>query len=105
MHDQTNVAEILPFDDIDDVSDVGVEIDVLAEKMRALAQASQRRRKYVVAFLLQKVRDPPPHPTTAECAVDQHEGLGRALRARRTSEFAGGSRSGHDAKRGTACES
>jgi hypothetical protein len=54
MDDQTNVVEILPFDDIDDVGDVGVEIDILAQEMRTLAEPGQGGGKYLVTLLFQK---------------------------------------------------
>ena len=41
MDDETNVLKVLPFDDVDDVRDMGVEIDVLAQQMRAFAKPSK----------------------------------------------------------------
>ena len=35
--------EILPFDDVDDVRDMGVETDILAQQMRTLAEPRQSR--------------------------------------------------------------
>ena len=34
---KADILEALPFDQVDDVGDVGVQIDVLAQQMRALA--------------------------------------------------------------------
>lgn len=43
MYHQANVVEILPFDDVDDVGDMGVEIYVLVQQMRTLAEPGQGR--------------------------------------------------------------
>ena len=75
MHDETDVAQILPFDQVDDVGDVGVEDDVLAQQMLAVAIAGERRRVDLVALGLQEVRHPPPAPATMPGAVNEHEGL------------------------------
>src|SRR6516225_11316007 len=79
--DHQHVLEVLPFDDIDNVGDVRVEIDILAHEVRALADASQRRREHLVALLLEQVRHPPPAPAAMPCAVHEHESL--ALRGLR----------------------
>ena len=51
MGDQADAVEVFPFHQIDDVGDVGVEDHVLAQKMRAIAVAGERRRKNLVAAL------------------------------------------------------
>lgn len=43
MYHQANVVEILPFDNVDDVGDMGVEIYVLVQQMRTLAEPGQGR--------------------------------------------------------------
>jgi hypothetical protein len=84
VHDQADVLEVLPFEHVDEVGDVGVEIDVLAHEVRALADASERRREDLVALLFQEVGDAPPAPAAMPRAVHQHEGLGlTGLRPRR----------------------
>jgi len=57
---------------------VGVEIDVLAHEMRALAEPGERRREHLVALFLQQVGDAAPAPSAVPGAVDQHEGFARA---------------------------
>src|SRR5688500_4298509 len=75
MRDQAHVLEILPFEQVDDVGDVGVEGDVLAEKMRAVRKPGQRRREDLVTLGFEKVRDALPAPAAVPCAVNEHEGL------------------------------
>ena len=41
MRHQAGVLDVLPFEQVDDVGDVGVEDDVLAQEMRAVADAFQ----------------------------------------------------------------
>jgi len=43
MYHQANIVEILPFDNVDDVGDMGVEIYVLVQQMRTLAEPGQGR--------------------------------------------------------------
>ena len=43
MYHQANIVEILPFDNVDDVGDMGVEIYVLVQQMRTLAEPCQGR--------------------------------------------------------------
>ena len=63
---------------------MGVEIDVLAHEVRALADAGERRREHIVALLFQQVRQAPPAPAAVPRAVHQHECLGlTGLRQRR----------------------
>ena len=84
VHDQADVLEVLPFEHVDEVGDVGVEIDVLAHEVRALADAGERRREHLVALLFQQVRHAPPAPAAVPRAVHQHECLGlTGLRQRR----------------------
>jgi len=54
---------------------VGVEIDILADEMRALADASKRRRENLLTLLLQQVRYSPPAPAAMPSAVHEHESL------------------------------
>jgi hypothetical protein len=41
MRDQADVLQVFPFEQVDDVGDVGVEDDVLAQQVRAVAIAGQ----------------------------------------------------------------
>jgi hypothetical protein len=84
VHDQADVPEVLPFEHVDEIGDVGVEIDILAQEVRAFADAGERRREHLVPLLFQEVRDAPPAPAAVPGAVHEHEGLGLArLRQRR----------------------
>ena len=76
MRHQANARQILPFEQVDDVGDVGVEVDVVAEQVRAVADAGQRGGVDLVTAGLQQVGHPPPAPAAVPGAVDQHEGLG-----------------------------
>ena len=51
MCDQANIVEILPFDDIDDVRDMSVEVDLSAHQMRMLSEPGEGRGKDLVTFL------------------------------------------------------
>src|SRR5438876_385751 len=82
MADQHDVLEALPFDHVDDVGDVGREIDLGIDQVTALAEPGHRRREYLVAFLLEQVGDPPPAPPAMPGAVHQHEGFLDSLRSR-----------------------
>ena len=55
MRNQANVCEVLPFHDIDDVFNVGVEVDALAQEVRPLAKPGERRRKDLMAIPFEKV--------------------------------------------------
>jgi RNA-directed DNA polymerase len=55
MNHEADVLEALPFDEVDDVRDVGVQIDVFPQQMRALAKPRQRWHEYFVAFLFELV--------------------------------------------------
>ncbi len=93
MHHQAHVLEVFPFEDVDDIGDVGVEVDVLAHEMRALADARQRRREHLVTLLLQEIGDAPPAPAAMPGPVHQHERLLRAgLRRRRRAAECGRAR-------------
>jgi hypothetical protein len=91
MGNEANVAEFLPFEHIDDVRDLGVEMDVLTQQMRTLPESCEGGRKHLVAFFLKKVRNPSPVPPAAIGAVDEYKGLWRGLRACRANDFAWGS--------------
>src|SRR5262249_50830177 len=41
MHDKANILKALPLDDIHNISNMGVEIDVLAQQMRPLAKSGK----------------------------------------------------------------
>src|SRR5262245_19674591 len=77
MDDQTNVVEVFPFDHVDDVGDVSVEDDILAHEVRALADAGEGRREYLMPALLQKIGHATPAPAAVPGAVYEDEGLRR----------------------------
>ena len=79
MNDEADVLQVLPFHHIDDVGDVGVEIDVLRQEVRTFAEPGEGGREHLVALLLQKIRHTPPAPAAVPGAVDQHERLRRSL--------------------------
>jgi len=56
MGDEAKIRETFPFDDVDDIGDMGVEIDILTQQMRAFTKPGERRREYFVAFYLKLVR-------------------------------------------------
>src|SRR5262249_27356298 len=82
MADQHGVAQALPFEDVDDIGDVGGEVHLAVDEMRALAEPGHGRGEHLVALLLQEVRDPPPAPAAVPGAVHEHEGLAARLRLR-----------------------
>jgi hypothetical protein len=49
MAAQHHVAQAFPFHDVDDIGDVGLEPDVGAQQMRALAEPGERRREHGMA--------------------------------------------------------
>src|ERR1700735_2502248 len=77
MRHEADVLEVFPIHQIDDVGDLGVEIDVFAQKMRAVAVAGQRRRIDLVAMALENVGGAPPAPAAMIGAVDEYECLAR----------------------------
>src|SRR5215469_11937295 len=79
MRDQADVVEVFPRREIGDVGDLGVEIDVLAEKMRAVAVAGERRRINFVAARFEQVSDAAPAPAAVISAVHEHESLAHVL--------------------------
>src|SRR5580704_6657962 len=82
MGDQANIRQILPSDHVDDVGNVGIEIDAAADQMRAFAEAGERRRKNLVPAPDEQIRHAPPAPTAVPGAVHEHKSLCRALRLR-----------------------
>jgi hypothetical protein len=78
---QHDVLQAFVFDQVDDVGDVGVEIDGGRQEMDALAEAGERRGVDLVAALFEPVGHPPPAPAAVPGAVHQHEGprLGLSL--------------------------
>jgi hypothetical protein len=62
MPDQDHVVQVLPFDHVDDVGDVGVERDLPAHQVHALAEPGQRRREHLVAAAFQQIGDAAPAP-------------------------------------------
>src|SRR5262249_29840204 len=61
MDHQADVLEVLPFDDIDDVGDVGVEIDILAHEVAARRMVC----KPSTALPAERARDWPPSSTSS----------------------------------------
>jgi hypothetical protein len=70
MADEHDIIQILPLDQVDDVGDMGVEIDRRTAKVRPLAQSSEGDGINVVAPRSQRSCDlrpaPPTHPGTAD---------------------------------------
>jgi hypothetical protein len=58
----TSTAQVLPFDQIRDVLDVGREIDRGRSEVAALAEAGQRRREHLMAGSAQRRDDVAPAP-------------------------------------------
>jgi hypothetical protein len=75
MADENDVAEILVFQNVDDVSDVGLETDLRASEMAPLAESSQRGGGHKVPFVAQKRRDLLPEPGPVPCRVNEDERL------------------------------
>jgi len=99
MRHQAGIPDLFPFEQVGDVGDVSVEPQVHAQKMRAVGEASQRRRVNLMAALLQNVDDLSPAPAAMIGAVNEHEGLARAgLRQR----VAAAERRRADTERGAA---
>jgi hypothetical protein len=59
---QDDIGQPLPFDDVDDVGNVGRQLDLLVEQVRALAESGQCRREHLVAQLLEPVAHAAPAP-------------------------------------------
>src|SRR5215210_1634047 len=95
MRHHTDAVEVLPFDDINDIGNVGVQIDTGVEQMRALAQPRERGSKYFMATPFQEIRHPPPAPAAVPRAVHEKEGFGWCL--------GGCRRQAAGRKRGHAC--
>ncbi len=79
MADEADVAQVFVFDHVDDVGDVGVEIDRAARQVRALAEPGERRREHGMALRAQKIGDTTPAPAAVPGAMHQHEGLVAAI--------------------------
>src|SRR5713226_7310423 len=75
MRDQADASEFLPFDNVDDVGDVGVEDDLLAHEVRTLAEPGHGRGEHFVTLVLQEIGHAPPTPTTVPGAVNENEGF------------------------------
>jgi hypothetical protein len=71
--DQHDVRQFLVFEDIDDVGDVGVEVDARVHEMRTLAESGQGRREDLMAGLAQRLRVGPPAPAADPGAMDQNK--------------------------------
>src|SRR5580704_6008656 len=77
MRYQTDLLEILPRHQIDDVGDVGVEDHLLAEKVRPIAIAGERLRVDLVAVLFQNVSHAPPAPAAMPRPMNEYKRLAR----------------------------
>src|SRR6185312_1768575 len=53
-----------------------------AQKVRAVGQSGERRRKHLVSLRFEQIGHAPPAPAAVPGAVDEHEGLACALRWR-----------------------
>jgi hypothetical protein len=74
MAAEHDVIELVMLDYADHVVDMGLQIDVAACEMRALAKAGERRRVDAVALGAQRLGDALPHPIALPGAVDEDEG-------------------------------
>ena len=73
---QHDVGQPLPFHHIDDVGDVGGDIDLRTEKMRAFAESGKRRREDLVAAAAKPIGNAWPAPTAMPSAMNQDERMG-----------------------------
>jgi hypothetical protein len=71
MADQDDVVEFLCVDRMDDVGDVGVEIDRRADQMGAIAQAGQGQREDLVAVASEACGQAAPAPGAVNGAGDE----------------------------------
>lgn len=71
--DKHDVAELKPFDGVDDVEDVGLQVHVARQKVRSLAQSRQRRHHNGVTVSKQPVRQACPTPSAVPSAMYQNE--------------------------------
>ena len=66
MSDQAGVADVLPFGDVHDIDDMGIEIDFLISLLNRCERSPSPVSvggKYLIAFLLQQVRNTSPNPS------------------------------------------
>ena len=71
--DYHHVFQLLPFQFIDDVEDMGVEIDRRRQKMRAFAKSRERRREDIMSRMGEQPHHPPPAPGAVPGAVHENE--------------------------------
>src|SRR5207302_3987550 len=75
MRHQTEVREIFPSDDVDDVGEVEVEIDILAHEMGAFAEPGQGWSENPMTFVLQQIAHASPAPAAVPGAMNEDEGF------------------------------
>ena len=85
MHHEADVLQVLPFEQVDDVGDVGVEDRILAQQVRAVAEAGQRRREDLVAWPRADRRRAASTSRRAR-RREENEGLARLRYRRRCAE-------------------
>jgi len=106
--DEDDVAQVFVVEHGGDVADVQVEIDGRTEKVRALAEAGERRRVHVVTVGPQEPRDALVAPTAVTAPVHQHirrhrcDGNGRSRRVRACRTPGGRPRSPRSTRRRTS---
>jgi predicted ester cyclase len=89
--DQNDTGQILVVEHVDDILDVGVQIDLRAREVDALAVPGEGRGLDIVAGAAQVRRDPPPAPAAGKRAVDKDKSRhrsrpGRSSRRRATED-------------------
>lgn len=89
MSHEANILKVLPFDEIDYVHDVGVDVDRFAEEVRPVAESGESRPIHAMTLFLESVRNPTPAPAAEKGAVDEDEDFWSGLRLRRADELAG----------------
>jgi len=72
MAEQHHIRKVFIADDVEDVGDMGAQVDGSALKMRALALPGQRRCEHDVAALAQSVCNPREFPAATPGAVNQN---------------------------------
>jgi hypothetical protein len=75
MPNQHEVAQLFVLDHPEDVGDVQREIDPGTHKVRAFAEAGQRRSEHGVSARSQPIGDALPGPAAVPRPVDEKKGL------------------------------
>jgi hypothetical protein len=73
MAAQDHIRQALPDEEVDDVVNVGLEVDLGRKQMAPVGQARQGRREDVMALRSKRSSNPIPAPTATPRAVHQHK--------------------------------